>query len=340
MKVDDPVTLETIPAHRRIVEELYAHHFISNTAKEYALETLYPHKNWGLWAARLLLTIGSSLILSGIVYFFAFNWYKLTPFIKFTTIEIGIIACLLASYFYGLQKLGGRMFLLSASVLVGVFLAVFGQIYQTGADAYQLFATWALLIAVWVIISQHLALWALWVVIINIFTVLYWQQVIHSLRGVDYLIFSYLTLLNGCFLIGKEYFTQQGIAWLKPRWPRFLLVISLLACGATPMLIWIFNSHQENHALALSALLGVITHLIFLAIYRYKLPDTSVLAITILSITVIIEATGIRISLEFDHLGSHIEGLFLFMTIFTIIVFTGATIILRGLTRQLEGKNG
>jgi uncharacterized membrane protein len=44
---------------------------------------------------------------------------------------------------------------------VGVLQAVFGQIYETGADSYVLFLIWALLIIGWVAIGGYAPLWLL-----------------------------------------------------------------------------------------------------------------------------------------------------------------------------------
>ena len=65
---------------------------------------------------------------------------------KLGSVQLAIFGCLGAAYFQNLQQLPGKVLLLGASVLIGVFLAVFGQVYQTGADAYNLFTMWALLI--------------------------------------------------------------------------------------------------------------------------------------------------------------------------------------------------
>lgn len=171
-----PISLESIPANRQIIEELFSQRLISTDAREYGLRLLHPSQNWGRWASRMLLVLGVSLMLSGIVYFFAFNWAKITPVIKLGSIQVSILGCLGAAYFYGLQQQSGKILLLSASVLVGVFLAVFGQIYQTGADAYNLFMMWALLTLPWVIIAEFAALWLTWLVISNIFLALYWTR--------------------------------------------------------------------------------------------------------------------------------------------------------------------
>ncbi len=102
-------TLDQIPADRRLVEELYSHGKISAQAREYSLSLLYPNNQWGLWISRLLLTIGAALVLSGIIYFFAFNWAKITPAVKLSSIQLGIIGCLIGAYIYSLQRVSGQV---------------------------------------------------------------------------------------------------------------------------------------------------------------------------------------------------------------------------------------
>lgn len=101
---------------------------------------------WSVWAVRLLMALGTGHVLAGIVFFFAFNWADMSPFAKFATIQGGIALAAIAAIVSGLDRPVGQSLLIAASVLTGVLLAVFGQIYQTGADAYELFVGWALLI--------------------------------------------------------------------------------------------------------------------------------------------------------------------------------------------------
>ena len=51
------------------------------------------------WLDRLLLGLGAALVLAGVVFFFAFNWGRITPFEKFGLIEAGIAACALGAFF-------------------------------------------------------------------------------------------------------------------------------------------------------------------------------------------------------------------------------------------------
>ena len=49
----------------------------------------------------------------------------------------------------------GKAALLAAALLTGGLLALIGQTYQTGADTFELFATWAALILPWVLAIQQ-----------------------------------------------------------------------------------------------------------------------------------------------------------------------------------------
>ena len=103
---------------------------------------------------RSLLFVGSSLVLAGVIFFFAYNWSRMNAIAKFGLIEVGLLLCVLAASNRGLDRLTGKVLLLAASVLVGVLLAVYGQVYQTGADAYETIVVWALLILPWVIVGR------------------------------------------------------------------------------------------------------------------------------------------------------------------------------------------
>jgi hypothetical protein len=58
-------TLNQIPADRRLVDQLYSHGKISSEAREYALNLLCPHNQWGLWISRLQKTLSGGISESG-----------------------------------------------------------------------------------------------------------------------------------------------------------------------------------------------------------------------------------------------------------------------------------
>lgn len=96
-----------------------------------------------------MLFLGLALTLSGVVCFFVWNWDALPGLAKLAIVQAGIVGCCVVACQKKIATLPGKAAITGAAVLVGVFLAVFGQVYQTGADAYQLFVGWALLILPW-----------------------------------------------------------------------------------------------------------------------------------------------------------------------------------------------
>ena len=329
------ISLERIPANRRLVEELFGQGLITRAARDEALQFLYPHRSWGLWTSRLLLVIGVSLILAGLLYFFAFNWAKIPPAIKLGSVQLGILACLAAAYGYGLDRLGGKIALLSASVLLGGFLAVFGQIYQTGADAYTLFMMWALLIVPWVVIAEFAALWAVWLVVSNIFLLLYWDQAAQPDPQREMLITSILAAFNLIFLGLREYFALSGMPWLAGRWTRLVLVIAILVYLLIPTIAYIVEPSRASSSVALGALFGVTAHAALFALYRYKLPDLWTLSAVLLSICIIVEVAAVKLLAEiFKHDAK--AAFFFFAGLMTIGIFTLAIAALRSIASTME----
>jgi uncharacterized membrane protein len=95
---------------------------------------------------QLLLVLGAGLVLSRILFFFAYNWNALSRWSRFGIILVSPGWFHSWSDWKGLDTLGGQALLTASSVLLGIFLAVFGQVYQTGADAWTFFVGWGALV--------------------------------------------------------------------------------------------------------------------------------------------------------------------------------------------------
>ncbi len=329
------LSLQDIPANRRLVDELWSNRLISTKAKEYALNLIYLPRNWGLWAARILLIVGITLILSGILYFFAFNWNELTISMKLGSIQVALIAAVIGAYYYKLDHLVGKILLFAAAALVGVFLAVFGQIYQTGADAYTLFMLWAVLILPWVVIGELTGLWVFWIIISNICIILYWWQV-GPVRQQANMIFVYLTILNGLLLALKEYFQIKGFEFLKPQWFRVLLVLLVLGYAFIPTFLCIYFPKEVNSAIILGTILAAVAHISFYILYRYSILSIGAIAATFLSAaTIAVVILWKLLSLTTD---SSLFGIFayLLMGCATLGIFTFTIIKLRSIDKEMR----
>ncbi|WNF35400.1 GDYXXLXY domain-containing protein [Bacillaceae bacterium IKA-2] len=98
------------------------------------------------YSVKLSYLLGLSLILAGIIYFFASNWQG---FDRFTKIALSILLMLLfysSSYFVrrflSNQPFLNQWLLVSGSIIFGVSVGLLGQIYNSHADSYLLFLIW------------------------------------------------------------------------------------------------------------------------------------------------------------------------------------------------------
>jgi uncharacterized membrane protein len=91
---------------------------------------------------RGVAVLGAALGGLGVIFWIAANWESLGRFGRFALLQTFIAAMCVGA----LWRPAARVPLsLLALLAVGALFAYFGQTYQTGADAWQLFALWALL---------------------------------------------------------------------------------------------------------------------------------------------------------------------------------------------------
>ena len=116
-------------------------------------QALYADKKqWNQFLFCFLLAVGVGFTVAGIIFFFfAYNWDELPKFAKLGIVEVLLIASVLLVTFTRWNKLVKQILLTGATFLIGTLFAVFGQIYQTGADAYDLFLGWTLFTILWAV---------------------------------------------------------------------------------------------------------------------------------------------------------------------------------------------
>lgn len=123
-------------------------------------QVLYASKKeWERFLSIFLLAAGVGFTVSGIAFFFAYNWDELPKFAKLGIVEVLLASSVLLAVFARWSKLIKQILLTGATFLTGTLLAVFGQIYQTGADAYDLFLGWTLFTVLWAIAARFAPLW-------------------------------------------------------------------------------------------------------------------------------------------------------------------------------------
>ncbi len=207
---------------------------------------------WKQFFRILLPVLGVSLMVSGIVFFFAYNWAELHKFIKLGLIEAMLILTIALVLFTRWSVSMKQVLLTAASVLVGALFAVYGQIYQTGANAYDFFFGWTLFVTLWAVAGRCAPLWLLWIALTNITIYLYKEQVAVSDQGVRILIENapiltcLLSVVIAESLLIKKKLEQRNVWFINT------VALAGLASGTLNAMIYILsNTHSSKASLLL-----------------------------------------------------------------------------------------
>jgi len=120
---------------------------------------------------RGLAVFGAALLSFGLVMWVAANWDELGRAGRFALLQgVVLLAGLAAGRRGGMPALG-----LLALLGTGALFAYFGQTYQTGADAWQLFALWAALTLPLALVLRSDVLWVPWS-LVAVLAVSFWVQ--------------------------------------------------------------------------------------------------------------------------------------------------------------------
>lgn len=278
-----------VPATRENIHRLARGGILNVEALERALKItgdLPDRKRWGEFLETVLLILGAGALVSGIFFFFAFNWAGMHRFVKFGLLDAAILIVVAVAFWQGLERLSGKIALGAAGLLVGGLLAVYGQVYQTGADSYQLFLYWALIIAGWVWISKFTPMWVGWILLINISLVTFWQQLVGDIDNRLYLL---MFVLNGSAVAIWELGREYGIDWLKSVWPPRVLFIPAFTSLLVPAMILIFSSSVGFAVDLLSfVLFGLFIALSALVLYAYSQRRIDLFMLTVCAFGLII----------------------------------------------------
>jgi uncharacterized membrane protein len=242
--------------------------------------------NWRRFLDRLLLWLGALLLAAGVIFFFAYNWNDLGRLAKFGLVEMLVAGALIVVWRIGLDHIAGKVTLLAASLLVGALLALVGQTYQTGADTFELFAAWAALILPWVLVGRLAALWLVWIGLLNLATIFYYQTfggLFGLLFGADQLLWA-LFVLNTIPLVVWELLAG---GCTRDRWAIRILAT---ASGALVTALAIYAVVEMRGGNGLGLLAWVAYFVGVYVVYRHMVVDVYVLAGGVLSVIVVVTA--------------------------------------------------
>lgn len=279
-------------------------------------QEIYSNKeSWGKFLRLFFISLGVSFTTAGIIFFFAYNWADLHKFIKIGLIESLIVIIILTVLFSKISLDIKNILLTGASILVGVLFAVFGQIYQTGANAYDFFLGWTMFITLWVAISNFAPLWLVFITLINTTLILYSQQVAHDWSEV--FVFTLLFCINILFLtialFGKK--TTKNIK--PPIWFTNLIALVSVSFSTIGISIGIFDKQQTSFFVLI-----IITSILYSVGIKYGLKVKSGFYLSIIPFSIIIIISAFLIK------SSPNVGMFFFISLFVI---ASVTFVIRNL---------
>ena len=304
------------------------------------------YKELAFWQVTGL-TAGCAFMASGVLFFFAYNWDMMHHLVKLGILLAATCASLGAGLHYGADSLQGKSANLFAAIVVGVLFATFGQVYQTGADAVDLFKTWVLFLLPLAVAARHSGVWFLTWFVGTLWGILYLGRHIGSPLEIFFqmgkqtpLVFliaqiAFLAVWEG---LSARFHANPGFAWLNARWvPRSIaFLLCQLFISNFIVLYFGLGGHYSFDYVA-TAKNALPHYMLFTAWlgglwlwYRYKQPDIVMLctgSYTLFTLcTVILIDFVVRVS-------DGNEGSFIASSLLSALVLCG---LMLALTRYLR----
>ncbi|MEP7156876.1 MAG: DUF2157 domain-containing protein [Betaproteobacteria bacterium] len=287
-------------------------------------------RKWQQFLSRLFLLLGVTFLVAAIGFFIAYNWDVMGRFAKIGLLEAGLVAAVVVALRGDRESLMSRAALLAAVTLTGPLLAFVGQTYQTGADTYELFRAWALLVLPWVIVARWRPLWCAWLLLANLWLALYFGEAWRPLATSFFAMHAALAHLvfNAAFLVLMEAWGSARVAGSGRTVERLALVFALLAASVLYLAFLL-----DNHERQLWQLVAAIV--VFPGVWAaYRLWRVDVAALALWSFAAIIAAV---VTLGKLLVEAHAEtAAFLFCGTAAIGLSAWAASWLRGIHRDME----
>jgi len=301
-------------------ENIYRIKSHSNLSQETVEKSLTDYvysdkKQWNWFIKIFLLSLGVGFTTAGIIFFFAYNWADLHKFAKLGLVQGILIATTLSIFIPAFSSTTKNIILTGASVLVGVLFAVFGQIYQTGANAYDFFMGWSVFITLWVVISNFPPLWLIYIILINTTLYLYSEQVAYYWE--ERTVFILHFCLNLVFLIETVLLQRIRKEIHIPTWFTNTIALMTAFFATTGIIIELFDYYESSNYI-----LFLIVFLVYGFGVYYAINQKSIFYLAVIAFSSIIIFSGVIVRMGDDI------GMFFFVCLFIIGSVTG---VIKGL---------
>jgi uncharacterized membrane protein len=286
-----------LPAKRGRLHALAASGVLDEAELERSLELAGYRPTTASWSAYLYwhaLIIGVVLLAAGAVFFVAANWSALPGFVRMGIVGAAMVIATLIGGYLG-DTLAGRATTLLGGLLFGPLLAVYGQVYQTGADAWQLFAMWTIVLIAYGVLVRFEGTWVLALLGLHVATFTWIDQELGTdfYAGTGAFVIAGLALVDGTLVALADRLTHGREREVIAHTAAFFGLAIALPFGVLALVEDDLSFTMVPGLAVLAAgLLGIWL------VYRWRRPDLGMLAAFAAVITILTATLCGRILLD------------------------------------------
>ncbi len=180
---------------------------------------------------RYLKILGLALITVSLLYLMAANWWMLPDPVQLAIPMLILFCSAVASIYFDQQEWVRQSLDTVSGLMLGLSLAVIGQIYQTGADGYLLFLLWSALLLPW-LYRSNIGIFVMLCVVSQLTLYLYFKQSFWMGRA------------EGLYLLGLNLLTALSFAYAMRYYAllRFLFIAFVIVISISSMMQFIHHS--------------------------------------------------------------------------------------------------
>jgi len=321
-----------IVKNRNTLQHLIKNNRISQDNIERSVELAgmtFQRDNFFIFLRLVLLWVGALSLIIALMMFMALNWDELGKFTKFLMVELSMLLSVVIYYFSDKYQQLQKILLMVASISLGIFLALIGQTYQTGADPWQLFAFWALLMTPWAVIAKSSSLWILWIILINLASILYYQKFDLSLGAFFEMhthLLELLFVINATLWMVWHYLGNRYTHFKVGLCIRLLAFITL----GTITTLAMYAIYEEFTLGMLHFILYVVTLVVMYYFYRIRHIDIYMMSLFTLSLFFFVLSIVFRF-ITFDSFDNIVM-----IVLFLLAVIGGLTTVIVSWIKKLK----
>ncbi|HCB30223.1 MAG TPA: hypothetical protein DEP50_05440 [Acinetobacter lwoffii] len=180
---------------------------------------------------RCLKILGLALITVSLLYLMAANWWMLPDPVQLAIPMLILLCSATASIYFDQQEWVRQSLDTVSGLMLGLSLAMIGQIYQTGADSYLLFLLWSALLLPW-LYRSNIGIFVMLCVVSQLTLYLYFKQSFWMGRA------------EGLYLLGLNLLTALSFAYAMRYYAllRFLFIAFVIVISISSMMQFIHHS--------------------------------------------------------------------------------------------------